>query len=305
MNKVILSVKNLTKSIGKKQLLHQISLDIYEGEIYGLLGPNGSGKTTLIRSIVGLVHIDSGEIVINQLSIDTHFEKAISNIGAIVENPEFYPFMTGYQNLTHYANMHDGVTDERIDEVIDLVNLKDAIYDKVETYSLGMRQRLGIAQAVLHKPKLLILDEPTNGLDPAGIRELRTYLKDLCEKEKVSVMIASHLLKEVEDLCSRAAVIRDGRILAVKEIKKQNEEIIEVRFEVTESERALHILMPEFNAVIHKNGITLKAKKEDIPKINHILVQEKIEIYSILPVYKSLEDSFMELTEDIVHDEVN
>lgn len=254
MEKVILSVKNLTKSIGRKHLLHQISLDVYEGEIFGILGPNGSGKTTLIRSVLGLVHIDSGEVIINQLSMNRQFEKAISNIGAIVENPEFYPFMSGYQNLTHYANMHDGVTDERIDEVIDLVNLKEAIYDKVETYSLGMRQRLGIAQAVLHKPKLLILDEPTNGLDPAGIRELRTYLKDLCEKEKVSVMIASHLLKEVEDLCSRAAIIRDGRILAVNEIRKQNEEMIEVRFEVTESERALHILRPDFAAaVLQKN----------------------------------------------------
>jgi ABC-2 type transport system ATP-binding protein len=305
MEKVILSVKNLDKSIGQKQLLHQISLDVYEGEIFGLLGPNGSGKTTLIRAILGLIKIDSGEIRINQHSVHSEFEKAISHAGAIVENPEFYPFMTGYQNLSHFADMHGDISKKRIEEVVGLVHLKDAIHDKVETYSLGMRQRLGIAQAILHKPKLLILDEPTNGLDPSGIRELRTYLRDLCEKENVSVIIASHLLKEVEELCTRAAIIRRGQIAAVNEIGSQEDELLKVRFELSEGERALQLLKPEYAASIYNNGISLFIKKEDIPKINQILVQGKIDVYSIQPVYKSLEDSFIELTEEMLHDEVN
>lgn len=305
MKKVILSVKNVDKSIGQKQLLHQISLDVYEGEIFGLLGPNGSGKTTLIRSILGLVKIDSGEITINQHSVHREFEKAISHAGAIVENPEFYPFMTGYQNLSHFAHMHGGISKKRIDDVVSLVHMGNAIHDKVETYSLGMRQRLGIAQAILHKPKLLILDEPTNGLDPSGIRELRTYLRELCEKENVSVIIASHLLKEVEELCTRAAIIRRGQIAAVNEIGKQKDELIKVGFELSEGKRAMQILQPQYSAAIQDNGISLLIKKDEIPKINQILVQGKIDVYSIQPVYKSLEDSFIELTEEMFHDEVN
>ncbi|MGG4491454.1 ABC transporter ATP-binding protein [Metabacillus idriensis] len=305
MKKVILSVQNVDKSIGQKQLLHQICLDVFEGEIFGLLGPNGSGKTTLIRSILGLVKIDSGEITLNQYSVHREFEKAISYAGAIVENPEFYPFMTGYQNLSHFAHMHEGISKKRIDDVVSLVHMKNAIHDKVETYSLGMRQRLGIAQAILHKPKLLILDEPTNGLDPSGIRELRTYLRELCEKENVSVIIASHLLKEVEELCTRAAIIRRGQIAAVNEIGRQKDEQLKVWFELSDGKRAMQILQPRYSAVIYNNGLSLLINKNEIPKINQLLVQEKIDVYSIQPVYKSLEDSFIELTEEMFHDEVN
>lgn len=173
--KPIVQIKNLSKTIGKKTIIDDISFDVYPGEVYGFLGPNGAGKTTTIRMIVGLISITKGEILINGISIEKDFEKAISYVGGIVENPEMYKFLTGYQNLIHYARMQN-VKKERLDAVIQLAGLENRIHDKVKTYSLGMRQRLGVAQALLHSPKLLILDEPTNGLDPAGIKSFEiTY----------------------------------------------------------------------------------------------------------------------------------
>jgi ABC-2 type transport system ATP-binding protein len=179
----LLQLKNARKDIGKKTIIHDLSLEVFPGEVFGFLGPNGAGKTTTIRMIVGLMGITSGEVLINGISIQKDFEKAIQHVGAIVENPEMYKFLTGYQNLLHYARMAKGVTKERIDEVVKLVGLEKRIHDKVKTYSLGMRQRLGLAQALLHRPSLLILDEPTNGLDPAGIREIRDYLRKLAKEE--------------------------------------------------------------------------------------------------------------------------
>lgn len=295
VRKAVLSVNGLNKEIGDKQLLYNVNLTVYEGELFGLLGPNGSGKTTLIRSVLGLVKMNEGEISVNGYSIKTHFEEAMKHAGAIVENPEFYPFMTGYQNLCHFAYMHDNINEGRIKEAVSLVKLGQAIHDKVETYSLGMRQRLGVAQAILHKPKLLILDEPTNGLDPAGIRELRTYLKELCTKEGTAVVIASHLLKEVEDMCSRAAIIQDGEILAVQEIGSREGELLTVKFEVSDAIRAADLLN-DYSAAAENSEIVLLAKREEIPVINKMLINEQIDVFAILPLSKSLEETFIELT---------
>lgn len=211
MAEPILHIEGLDKKIGSKQILKQISMDVRQGEIIGLLGPNGSGKTTLIRIIVGLLKQNSGSVAINGFKHDTEFEQAMEAVGAIVENPEFYPYLSGWENLKHFANMHKKITDERLDEVVERVGLTSAIDDKVKTYSLGMRQRLGIAQAILHRPKLLILDEPTNGLDPAGMKDFRDHIKELAEEEGTAVLFATHLLREVEDLCDRVIIIQKAR----------------------------------------------------------------------------------------------
>src|SRR3954470_2691442 len=219
----IVKLNNVTKIIKGRTIIDSISFEVHKGEIFGFLGPNGAGKTTTIRMIVGLISISSGDIEIDGKSIKKDFEQAIKHVGAIVENPEMYKFLTGYQNLVHYARMIPGVSKERIDEVVRLVMLENRIDDKVKTYSLGMRQRLGIAQALLHKPSVLILDEPTNGLDPAGIRELRDYLRRLTRDEGISVVVSSHLLSEMELMCDRVAIIQNGKLIDVRLIREDED----------------------------------------------------------------------------------
>jgi ABC-2 type transport system ATP-binding protein len=213
MENITLSVNNLKKVIGKKEIIKGITFELKEGEVFGFLGPNGAGKTTTIRMLVGLIKPTSGTIKICGYNIQTHFYDALKNLGCIVENPELYPYLSGWNNLLHFARMLDGVGEDRIKEVTELVGLTERIHDKVKTYSLGMRQRLGIAQALLGTPRVLILDEPTNGLDPAGIREMRQFIRFLAEKEGLSVLVSSHLLSEIQLLCDRVAIITKGTII--------------------------------------------------------------------------------------------
>jgi len=215
----VLSVRGLKKSIGRKPIIRGVSFDVRAGEIFGFLGPNGSGKTTTIRMLVGLIRPTEGDILICGDSVRTNLDKALAHIGCIVENPEMYGFMTGWENLEHFARMQPGIPGERIAEVVEIVGLDQRIHDKVKTYSLGMRQRLGIAQALLCKPKLLILDEPTNGLDPKGIKELREFIRMLAEGG-MSLFISSHLLSEIQLMCDRVAIIAHGEVLAVGEVEE-------------------------------------------------------------------------------------
>src|SRR6185437_1162390 len=186
-----IEVRDLYKKIGKKEIIKGISLETRPGEVFGFLGPNGSGKTTTIRMMCGLFSITSGSIKIQGHSIADDFEQAVANIGVIVEYPVMYSYLTGWQNLKQFARLHN-VTDERIAEVLAIVKMQKAQHDKFKTYSLGMKQRIGLAQALLHKPSVLILDEPMNGLDPAGIKELRSMLRDLAINEGTSIFISSH-----------------------------------------------------------------------------------------------------------------
>lgn len=222
MTEPIVQLQNLSKTIRGKQLIQQLNIDLYPGQITGFLGPNGAGKTTTIRMMTGLMHPTEGNVIIDGLSLKDHYEEAISKVGVIVENPEMYKFMSGYKNLLHFARMHKNVTKERIQEVIQQVGLENRIHEKVSTYSLGMRQRLGLAQALLHRPKFLILDEPTNGLDPAGIREFRMYLRKIASEEGVSVFVSSHLLSEIELMCDRVAVIQNGQLIDARDIHNES-----------------------------------------------------------------------------------
>ena len=193
-NKTVLKCNKICKNFGKKRILTDVSFEVDSGDILGFIGPNGAGKTTTIKLILGLNKIDSGNILINDLDIEKDFEKAIMNVGAIVENPDLYMYLSGYDNLKLIKNMYKNISDDDVNNVIKQVKLEERIKDKVSKYSLGMRQRLGIAQALLHNPTLLILDEPTNGLDPEGIKELRDLLKKLAKEKNMAILLSSHNL---------------------------------------------------------------------------------------------------------------
>lgn len=300
MEQPIVQLQNVTKRIGKKTIIDQLSLDIPVGEVFGFLGPNGSGKTTTIRMMVGLMSITSGEITIGGYPINREYEKAIRHVGAIVENPEMYKYLTGYKNLLHYARMIPEVTKERIDEVVALVGLEASIHDKVKTYSLGMRQRLGVAQAILHRPKLLILDEPTNGLDPAGIRELRDYLRQLVKQEGIAVFVSSHLLSEMELMCDRVAIIQSGKLIDVFKIQteRSSQTSYKVQFEVDKGQEALQLMIKSGHQALleSSNRIAIEADKELIAVLNAQLVGAGVKVYGISVHNKSLEDQFLEVT---------
>ncbi|NME98372.1 ABC transporter ATP-binding protein [Aneurinibacillus aneurinilyticus] len=300
----IIQIRNLTKKIGRKKLVDSLTFDIKKGEVFGFLGPNGAGKTTTIRMIVGLMSITKGEVIIEGKSIAHEFEQAIQHVGAIVENPEMYKFLTGYQNLVHFANMvPGGIKKERIKEVIKLVGLESRIHDRVKTYSLGMRQRLGVAQALLHKPSVLILDEPTNGLDPSGIRELRDYLRSLAQNEGVSVIVSSHLLSEMELMCDRIAIIQNGKLIDVKritELVQNNEEEITVMFTVAQSQIAIEQVkkyMADAHISMTETGFQITIERERIPDIITLLADNCVRIYEVKHITKTLEDKFLEMTE--------
>lgn len=301
--KPIAQVRHLTKIIGGKRIVDQVDMDLYPGEIFGFLGPNGAGKTTTIRMMVGLMSVSEGEVIIDGISLKKNFEKAISRVGAIVENPEMYKFLTGYQNLVHFARMCDGVKKERIDEVVRLVGLAERIHDKVKTYSLGMRQRLGIAQALLHQPKLLILDEPTNGLDPAGIREIRHYLRRLAREENLAILVSSHILAEMELMCDRIGIIREGKLIIVQEVRdlvEKNQGDVMVTFRVHPLDQAKALLsewMTKQPPKVVDECIQLTVDQEQIPFLNAKLVENGIQVYEIRMESKNLEEQFLELTE--------
>lgn len=304
-----LEIKNIEKKFGSRTVLNKVSFETKTGEVFGLLGPNGAGKTTLIKMITGLLNIDDGEILINGKSLEHDFEAAMENIGAIVENPEFYKYMTGKQNILQYARLHKSVTIERVNEVIELVGLSNRINEKVGKYSLGMRQRLGLAITLLHNPKVLILDEPTNGLDPAGIKQLRDILTNMAHKEDVCVLVSSHLMSEMELMCDRVAILSNGNILSVDTMENMlhivSGQDVTYNFEVSDSNSAITIITdynPDIvNSITGDTTFELKinrdSSKDIVSTITDLLVKNKISIYAIIPIEnQKLEDAFMEIT---------
>ncbi|WP_163853905.1 ABC transporter ATP-binding protein [Paenibacillus elgii] len=296
----VVQLQQVTKRIGSKTIVDGLSFAVKPGEVFGFLGPNGAGKTTTIRMMVGLMAITNGEVLIQGHSVKTRFEQAMLHVGAIVENPEFYGFMTGYQNLVHFARMMPNVPKERIDEVVRLVKLENRIMDKVKTYSLGMRQRLGVAQAILHRPSVLVLDEPTNGLDPEGIRELRDYLRRLAAEEGLAVIVSSHLLSEMELMCDRVAIIQNGQLLDVRSFKEAPSETedVEVRFEVDRPDAALELLGEAHRAKTEGSELVvwLPNRREATAELNARFVSAGIRVYGIRTLTKTLEEQFLEVT---------
>ncbi len=290
----ILEVKDVNKYFGSKQVLKDVSFGIKRGEILGFIGPNGAGKTTTIKLILGLQSISSGDVFINGYDIKKEFSKAIANVGAIVESPDLYMYLTGRKNLELISNMYKYVTKERIDEVIKLVGLENRIDDKVSKYSLGMRQRLGIAAAIIHKPNVLILDEPTNGLDPEGIKELRDLIKFLAKKEKMGVLISSHNLAELESFVTDVCLIQNGSIISIssiKEIKHLEKNVYSFKLDKTEGINA-EILNADVT-IIDDRHINISLNEEKVPDIVLYLVEKGYKIYEIKENEMSLEEAFL------------
>lgn len=295
---MILECKNICKTISKKEILNDISFNVDSGDLLGFIGPNGAGKTTTIKLILGLQKITSGTVSINGYDIEKNFEKAIEKVGTIVENPDLYMYLSGYQNLKLISRLYKNVDEARIQEVIKLVNLENRIKDKVSKYSLGMRQRLGIAQAILHKPNLLILDEPTNGLDPEGIKQLRDLLTNLAKKEKMAILISSHNLSELETFCNKVVIIQNGRIIessTIEDAKKVNGKTFYI-IEVDSLSTALNNMSNIESEIIDNNTLRFQAKKNEIPDIVSNLVKSNIKIYKLTEDQTSLEDAFLKKT---------
>ncbi len=307
----VLSVRNVKKRIGRKWIIKGVSFDIQPGEIFGFLGPNGSGKTTTIRMLVDLIRPTEGRILICGNDIADAREEALAHIGCIVENPEMYPYLTGLENLEQFARMIPGIGAGRIREVVEIVGLHNRIGDKVKTYSLGMRQRLGIAQALLANPRLLILDEPTNGLDPQGIKELRAFIRRLSDSG-LSLFISSHLLSEIQLMCDRVAIISHGEVIAVggvEELLRQHTDRTWIRLDKPEHARAIMDSMgcearpveaAELAAAESPSDaawLEVAAAPDDTARLIEQLVNAGIRIYAAEVKKPTLEQLFLGLTE--------
>ncbi len=297
MQNVILKCENLHKSFRKKEILKGVSLEVCNGDILGFIGPNGAGKTTTIKLILGLQKIGNGTVVINGFDVEKNFEKAISKVGAIIENPDLYMYLSGYDNLRLIANLYKNVNENRIREVVKLVGLENRINDKVSKYSLGMRQRLGVAQAILHKPNLLILDEPTNGLDPEGIKDLRNLLSKLAKEENMGILISSHNLAELESFCNKVCIIKNGIVVETSSLEDVKKAASEGNYiiEVNDSKKA-RLIIGDISEAIDNLHIQVHSEKANIPFIVKKLVLQDIEIYSIKEDVLTLEDAFFKKT---------
>ena len=290
MSKVVLKCQNLNKKLSKTAKISNVSFSLNERHILWFICPNGAWKTTIIKSILGLYKIDSGKIEINGYDLEKDFVKAISNVGAIIENPDLYSYMTGYENLMIAAKIYD-IKKERVNQIIKLVGLENKINLKVSKYSLGMKQRLGIAQSILHNPKILILDEPTNGLDPSGIIELNNLLLEL-SKGGMSIIISSHILSELETICNKFCIVNEGKIIYKKTIDKlkKEQQISEYVFEISDIEKIKNKLKYE---KVDSKHIKIKTTKNNINNIIKKLLENNIQIYEIKAENLSLESIFL------------
>jgi ABC-2 type transport system ATP-binding protein len=293
-----LSASHLTKIIGPRTIVDDVSFELRPGEVFGFLGPNGAGKTTTIRMLVGLIRPTKGEVSICGYDIRRDFEAAMRCVGCIVETPDLYRFMSGRENLEHFARMLGGAASE-IERVAALVNLSHRLEQRVGTYSLGMRQRLGIAQAMLGSPKVLILDEPANGLDPAGIREIRELLRRLAAERELAVFVSSHLLAEIELMCDRVAIIHHGRILREGTVTEliSSQKSVEIRVGAEDVGRADVLIRSRGIETRVTDDVILAAIEEnDVPPLIAALAGDGVEIFHARQRVHTLEEMFLEAT---------
>jgi ABC-2 type transport system ATP-binding protein len=291
-----LSANHLTKIIGDRTIVDDVSFDLEPGEVFGFLGPNGAGKTTTIRMLVGLIKPTRGNVTVCGLDLRRDFEKAMRCIGCIVENPDLYRFMTGRENLEHFARML-AVNSSEIERVASLVNLAHRLDQRVGTYSLGMRQRLGIAQAMLGDPRVLILDEPANGLDPAGIREIRELLRTLASDRGLAVFVSSHLLAEIELTADRVAIIHKGRILRSGSVREliSSRRAMEIR--VDDASRAETIVRDRgLDVSVTDHTLLVPIEEVDAPPLLAALTLNGVAVFHARQRVQTLEEMFLEAT---------
>ena len=290
----ILKCENLKKQVKNKVIVENISFSLDKGDIVGFIGPNGAGKTTTIKLILGLIKLTEGKVYIDGYDIQKNFIKAMEKVGAIVETPDLYMYLSGYDNLKLTANNYKNITKKRINEVIKMVGLENRIKDKVSTYSLGMRQRLGIAEAIINNPELLILDEPTNGLDVEGTIEIRNLIKEL-SKEGIAILISSHNLTEIDNLCNRIIVIKNGRIITndtIDNFKTFSNETTYV-LELDHLDNLDQVILNYKYEIVSKNKIRVYISKEEMAKLMESLIKNKYQIYSMQEEKLTSEQAFM------------
>ncbi len=303
MSEKVLNIVNVTKNYGERKVLKNLSFEVYAGEIFGFIGPNGAGKSTLIRIISGLSSATSGEVFICGVSVQKNFEKAVSNIGVVMENCQLYPYMTGKQNLQYYASLIKGITKDDVERVINISGLGNRINDRVRTYSYGMRQRLGLAQALLNNPKLLILDEPTNGLDVNGVIELRRTLKILAAKNNMGIFISSHALSELEQLCDTVAIFDRGSILEMRTLDAfQNDSNAQKRFRIRVDypnyAGKIISLKHGLDVELAGNSVIIPYIPEKYDEIINDLRRRNLTVYGTTVVTKSLEDIYLDILKE-------
>ena len=299
--KPVLRVVDLVKSFGNVTALTGLNLQVLPGEVYGLLGPNGAGKSTLIGSILGLVKTNGGSIEVFGQDARSNRSEVLRRTGAIIESPAFYPYMGGWDNLQVVARTIGGVTEGRIDEMLELVGLGARGKDKVKTYSTGMRQRLGLASVLLGNPDLVILDEPTSGLDPAGALEFRRLIRSVATEQGKTVFISSHLLTEVEQMCDRVGIIKLGQTVAEGRLEELLQEDSAVIFQVDDTEMALKLMKDKGLKAGMENGdglIWAGIAQGEIGMWNTALVRAGIEVSKIVERKSSLEAFFLDITAD-------
>lgn len=295
----VLELTNLRKTIKGKEIIKGVNLTLYPSQIFGFLGPNGAGKTTTIRMIVGLIKPTEGSVKICGYSVTHDFVHAMSNVGCIIESPDMYKYLTGMENLLQYAAMNKTISQQRIKDVVEMVGLQHRVKDKVSTYSLGMRQRLGIAQAILSKPKLLILDEPTNGLDPAGITEFRNLIRKLAYEEGMTVFVSSHLLLEIQQMCDSVSIIKQGSVIQTANVQDLLHED-QIEWQLDNPEKAIALLAEHWNIEaiqLKKNSLSAHLNQHSLEKINECFIREGLALSYCTSKQNTLEDLFLDLTE--------
>ena len=280
-------VRNLNKKIGGKEILKDISFDIYEGEIVGLVGKNGAGKSTLLKIMTGLYSMDSGDIYYYDYNLNIEFEKAMSIVGTLIETPDLYKNISGSKNLEIFKSMFKNISDESVEEIVKIVEMEKYLGRKFKTYSLGMKERLGIAQSLLNKPKILILDEPTNGLDPTGVKKIFDILKNM---KDTTIIISSHMLSEIENICDKVIFINNGQIVDIKKIDK-NVTKKNIMFEVDDFSKAKLLL----NNYCINEELEVYESDATISRLNKELIFNNINVYRIYEKENVIEKEFFDM----------
>jgi ABC-type multidrug transport system ATPase subunit len=301
MADVILQTQNLTKRFAGRTAVDSLTLQVERRDIYGFLGPNGAGKSTTLRMLLGLIRPSAGQVQFPVHGLRWEYLRARSRIGAIIETPAFYENFSARRNLQLLASLSGGVLSKRVEEVLEIVGLKERAHEPVKVFSFGMRQRLGIAQALLPTPELIILDEPTNGLDPQGIQQTRQLIRRLRDELRLTILLSSHLLAEVEQLCNRVGIINEGRLLYEGEPAALVAPTTRFKLKVDKLAEAFQLLERDPTITVGQNGaayLHVDAHAEHISAVNAFLVGHGIKVYELTPTQESLEEAFLRLTVD-------
>ena len=282
-----IKVRNVNKTINGREILHNISFDIYEGEVVGLVGPNGAGKSTLLKVMTGLYNYEEGDIYYFDYNLKKDFEKAMSIVGTLIEDPSLYKNLSGRSNLKLFKSMFKGIDESTINEIVKIVEMEKYLGKKFKTYSLGMKERLAIATSLINKPKILILDEPTNGLDPVGVKNIMSILRGM---KDTTIIISSHMLKEIDGICNKIIFINKGRIVGIKNkdtlSNKKN-----IKFEVDDYSKAKVLLK---NYLVN-DELEVYENDEVIGKLNRALMLNDVNVYRIYEDNDSLENDFFNM----------